>query len=149
LLRFLSRHTSNDNAEDCIQHSFERLAILDATGRARIVSPMAYLRRAVGNVLRDQHRQAARRETLSFASDEAADLHGPDPIAALETRDMLKRLEAAMLRLKPLTREVFLAHRIDGYTYSEIAQRTGLSARQVERHISKAIAHIDRTFGRH
>ena len=38
----------------------------------------------------------------------------------------------------------FLAHRIDGYGYAEIAHRTGLSIKTVEKHMSRAIAALDR-----
>jgi RNA polymerase sigma-70 factor (ECF subfamily) len=44
-----------------------------------------------------------------------------------------------MMALKPLTREIFLACRLDGYSYAEIAQRTGLSVRGVEKQMSRAI----------
>ena len=57
---------------------------------------------------------------------------------------MLRRLERAMLRLRPKTREIFLAHRLDGYSYTEIAARTGLSVKGVEKQMSKAIAQLDR-----
>ncbi len=68
-----------------------------------------------------------------------------DPVAALEARDRLARIEEAVLRLKPLTREIFLACRLDGYSYAEIAERTGLSVRGVEKQMSRAI----RQLGRH
>lgn len=57
---------------------------------------------------------------------------------------MLGRLEAAMRRLNPRTREIFLAKRLDGMSYAEIARRTGLSVRRVERHMTKALVAIDR-----
>jgi RNA polymerase sigma-70 factor (ECF subfamily) len=71
------------------------------------------------------------------------------PFAELEHRDTLRRLEAAMLRLKPKTREIFLAKRLDGMSYAEIAERTGLSVKGVEKHMSKAIAMLDRAMERH
>ena len=49
-----------------------------------------------------------------------------------------------MLRLSPKTRQIFLAKRLDGMSYAEIARRTGLSVKRVERHIAKALATIDR-----
>jgi RNA polymerase sigma-70 factor (ECF subfamily) len=52
-----------------------------------------------------------------------------------------------MLRLRPLTREIFMAHRLDGYTYREIAARTGLSVKRVEKHMSRAIAQLDEILG--
>jgi RNA polymerase sigma-70 factor (ECF subfamily) len=68
---------------------------------------------------------------------------GDDLQAQLEARDILGRLEAAMLRLAPKTRKVFVARRIDGYSYKEIAARTGLSVKRVEKHMTRAIAQLD------
>ena len=71
-----------------------------------------------------------------------------DQVALLESRDTLRRLEQAIARLKPRTREIFLAHRIHGFTYAQIAERTGLSVKGVEKQMSKAIAKIDRLLDR-
>ena len=56
----------------------------------------------------------------------------PDP-------DFLRRIEEAMLNIPKLQREIFMAHRLDNMSYDEIARRTGLTARQVEGHMTKAI----------
>ena len=61
-----------------------------------------------------------------------------------QQQKLLKRMEAIMLRLPRTTREIFLAHRLDDMPYEEIARRTGLSVRQVERHMAKAIYKIAR-----
>ena len=52
---------------------------------------------------------------------------------------LLRRLEEAMLNIPKLQREIFMAHRLDNMPYDEIARRTGLTVRQVERHIARAI----------
>ena len=57
---------------------------------------------------------------------------------------MLNRLEAAILRLSPRTRDIFVAHRVHGMSYAEIAERTGLSRKRVEKHMAKAIVQIGR-----
>lgn len=57
----------------------------------------------------------------------------------IATAEELARMEAALLTLPRLTREVFLAHRIDDLSYAEIAEITGLSARQVERRMADAL----------
>jgi RNA polymerase sigma-70 factor (ECF subfamily) len=67
-----------------------------------------------------------------------ADDPNPDP-------ELLKKLERAMLKLPRPTREIFLAHRLDDMSYQEIADRTGLSVREVERHMARAICAIDRS----
>ncbi|WP_419808602.1 sigma factor-like helix-turn-helix DNA-binding protein [Sphingomonas sp.] len=56
----------------------------------------------------------------------------------------LARLERAMRALPRTTREIFLARRLDDYSYAKIAQITGLSVRQVERHMVKAIRQLGR-----
>ena len=56
----------------------------------------------------------------------------PDP-------DLLRRVEEAMLNIPKLQREIFMAHRLDNMSYEEIARRTGLTVRQVERHMARAI----------
>ena len=61
---------------------------------------------------------------------------------------MLSRVEAAMLQLKPRTREIFMACRVDGLSYAEISKRTGLSFKVIEKEMARALAHLHRTFGR-
>lgn len=58
--------------------------------------------------------------------------------------ELLNRIEQAMLTLTPKTREIFIAHRVHGLSYQQIAERTGLSVRRVERHIASALYGIDR-----
>jgi RNA polymerase sigma-70 factor (ECF subfamily) len=62
----------------------------------------------------------------------AAMSDSPDP-------DLLRRIEAAMMNLPRKQREIFMAHRVHNMSYREIAERTGLSARQVERHLARAL----------
>lgn len=144
LLRFFRRRAPEQRAEDLVQQTFLRFASLGDEAIASIRNHEAYIRRTADNLLRDEFRTAVRRPSYLHVPAEGACLAAPDQIAALEARDMLNRLEAAMLRLKPKTREIFLAHRIDGCTYAEIAMRTGLSIKGVEKHMSRAIAHLDR-----
>ena len=58
--------------------------------------------------------------------------------------ELLQRMEQAILKLPPKTRDIFIAHRVHGLSYGEIAARTGLSIRQVQQHMAKAILGIDR-----
>jgi len=144
LVRFLRRRGRGDEAHDLVQRVFCRLAGLSAQEQQEIIAPAAYLRRATGNMLRDTARESQRRSAALHISDGETALRAPDPLALLEARDRLRRLETALERLKPRTREIFLAHRIDGYSYAEIAARTGLSIKTVEMHMTRAIAYLAR-----
>lgn len=58
--------------------------------------------------------------------------------------EMLELMEAAILALPRLTREAFLAHRLDDLSYGEIATITGVSTRRIEREIARALIALDR-----
>ncbi len=149
LLRFLSRRTASaEDASDLLQETFSRLVRLGGARPLRLDRPEAYLRRVAGNLLFDRARSAARSSAHLHVLWEEAGLAAPDQHALLQSRDALQRLEKAMQRLKPRTREIFLAHRIDGLSYAEIADLTGLTVKGVEKQMSKAIAYIDRAMDR-
>jgi RNA polymerase sigma-70 factor (ECF subfamily) len=144
LLRFFLRRGQGDEASDLVQESFTRL--VDAGGRSagEIERPEAYLSRIATNLLRNRAKVALRRSLAAHIPVDDVPLCGHDPVAALEARDQLERLQDALARLSPKTRDIFLAHRLDGMTYKDIATQTGLSIKGVEWHMSKAIAHLDR-----
>jgi len=149
LLRSLARRTSSrEDARDLVHEIFCRIARLRAAGALRLDRPQAYLSRMATNLLRDRAKQAMRQTTGSHVPADETRLAGPDQQGLLESRDMLARVEAAMLKLRPKTREIFMAHRIDGLSYAEIAERTGLSIKGVEKQMSKAIAQLDRLLDR-
>jgi RNA polymerase sigma-70 factor (ECF subfamily) len=144
----LARATGcRDSARDLAHETFLRLMQMPPAALARIERPDAYLRKIATNLLRDWGRAravAARAHgTLEVLGDPIV-----DQIAVLESRETLRRLELAMTKLKPKTREIFLAHRIEGLSYAEISVRTGLSVKGVEKQMSKAIAMIDRMLDR-
>lgn len=58
--------------------------------------------------------------------------------------ESLKRLEIAVSRLPRATREIFLAHCVDEMSYQEIADCRGLSVREVERHVARAICRLSK-----
>jgi RNA polymerase sigma-70 factor (ECF subfamily) len=149
LVRLVARRTGNrDEAWDLVQDVFVRLARLGEGSAGLIERPRAYARRVAGNLVRDQAKSASRRSAaLQLVADEGT-LAGPDPIRHLESRDLLRRIESAMLKLRPKTREIFMAHRVEGLTYAEIAERTGLSVKGVEKQMSKALRQLDRLIGR-
>lgn len=144
LLRFFTRHGARQDAADLVQESFVRLAGARAKRRTPIERPEAYLSTIASNLLRDRARIAACRSVAHHIPVDEVPLAGNDPIAALEARDQLERVQATLARLSPKTRSVFLAHRRDGISYKDIANREGLSEKAVQRRMSKAIAHIER-----
>jgi len=144
LVRFFARRAPGTDASDLMHDAFLRLAARDQIGGPIVERPAAYLSRIATNLLRNLQKQRERRGADRHISLEEARLASADPVRALEARDMLGRIEAALARLPERTRDIYLAHRIDGYSYAEIATLTGLSVKGVEWQMSKAIAHLDR-----
>lgn len=62
----------------------------------------------------------------------------PSAEAVLLSRERLQRLSVCLGRLNDKTRAIFLAHRVDGMSYQQIAREHGLSVSSVEKHIAKA-----------
>jgi DNA-directed RNA polymerase specialized sigma24 family protein len=57
---------------------------------------------------------------------------------------LARRYHATIACLEPLTTAIFLAHRIDGAAYDVIAERHGVLADEVTRHIATALCVLDR-----
>lgn len=149
LTRYFTRNRASvADAEDLTQEAFLRLTKAGQSGE-EIARPAAYLRQIGRNLMRDHVDAPTHRKEV--AAPELVDnaISETNELGRLEARDKLRRVQVALQRLKPKTREIFLAHRLDGMTYSEIAERTGLSVKGVEKQMSKAIAEIGRVVDRH
>lgn len=144
MVRQIARSAGAQDAEDVLHDSFVRLANAQADRGQEIEHPAAYLEAITTNQLRNRAKSALQRALASSVPVEDAGLAGPDMLAGLEARDMIQRIQQALMRLAPKTREIFLAHRVDGHSYRDIADSMGLSVKGVEWHMTKAIAHLDR-----
>ncbi|MGK6321380.1 RNA polymerase sigma factor [Sphingomonas sp. DT-204] len=147
LLRLFVRRAGPQDAADLVQETFIRFASARADRDVHPASPERYLSRIAGNLLRDKAKSAPERAANFAMSHEDAGLMAPDQIETLEARDMLNRVEAAMLRLKPMTREIFIAAKFHGLSLAEIAEQTGLTVKGVEKHMTKAYAQLHRLLG--
>jgi len=145
----LRRTAEREDAADLLQETFLRL-IKMASVDALPIRPEAYLQRIASNLLRDRARRSiSRADDLHEPLDEQSLADGrPGPGTVLEIQDLVNQYEAALAKLRPKTREIFLLHRRDGLTYVQIAAEAGLSVSGVEKHMMKAIAHVDRVLGR-
>lgn len=84
--------------------------------------------------LRERARRALERSLAS----------APPPTDKPPDAELFARLEAALPTLPRRRREIFLAVRLDAMSYAEIAQRTGLSAKRVEREFARALLQLYR-----
>lgn len=83
-------------------------------------------------------RERARRALQTALEADAPPQDGPPP------PEYLARLEAALRTLPQRRRAIFLAVSRDGLSYAEVADRTGLSCKRVEREVARALVQLHR-----
>ena len=145
LLRLFARcRISQDDARDLTHEAFLKLSMSEALKTGVIAHTEAYLRTIARNLVRNQAKASLRRGDAAAADCAELPASAPCEVSRLEARDSLNRLEAVIRAMKPRTREIFMAHRLDGMSYTEIACATGLSVSGVEKHMIKALSLINR-----
>lgn len=142
LARYLRRRAPRQDIGDLVQECFRRLAAKRSNTIALIEEPGAFLVRTARNLLTDRARTDQARQQSHHHSFDDSDVAGPDPHAALEARETLRRIERAITKLKPQTGSIFVMHRFDGLSYEEIAEAKGITVKGVEWHIAQAMIAI-------
>ena len=140
-IRFLRRRLRGTaEPADVAQEAYIRM--LQYEGSRHLRSPYSMLLRIALNVAQDMNRSNRVRRVLQHRHlDEMEIASGaPTPEKALSIAEDLDRALAAIERLPPRCRQVFLLHRRQHLSYSEIAVECGISVKMVEKHISSALA---------
>lgn len=144
LRRFVRARVANrQDAEDVIQEAY--LRVLRYSAEHAVEDRERLLFTAAKNLAVDsRRRQRAREKTaadcvvIAISADD-----WPSSDEVIDARQRLRRVEAAIALLPPRCREVFLMHRLDGMSYSQIARSRGISVSAVEKHIARACLLID------
>lgn len=137
----LRRGRTHHEADDLIQEAFLKMQEYCRRG-GQVQRPEGFLVRTVLrlaiNARRDEHRELYTTdevEELTFVLDT-----NPTPDEVLAGEECLKRMSRALESVSRRTRDIFFMHRVDGYSYVQIAQRTGLSISSIEKQIASALA---------
>jgi RNA polymerase sigma factor (sigma-70 family) len=144
LKKFLRRRgKSSEDADDLVQEAFLRLHVFMEGGH-RVQRPEAFLARTALNLVVDQRRRDRSQCRDRFEPESIEDLPlmdlGPTPEEILLAERRLMQIRDVLDRkVSVQTREVFFLHRLEGFTYDEIAARMNITVRMVERHIARAI----------
>lgn len=141
LKAFLARRVGDDDAQDIAQEAMVRL-MRYRMQPAEQLRPLMY--RIALNVLNDRGRRDSTRQAsahvsldqdfMSLASSE------PSHDQRIAHEQELVLVRAAILQLPERCRQVYLLNRIDGLSYSQIANHCGISVKAVEKHIGKALS---------
>ncbi|MEO6279854.1 RNA polymerase sigma factor [Roseateles sp.] len=132
----MRRGRTRHDADDLVQEAWLRLACYER--EHAVDEPEAFLMRTALNLSIDNYRASCNLGQQVLIDDiEIADAM-PTAEAVLLAREQIARLSVGLAELDPKTRRIFLAHRVDGQSYPEIARENGLSVSAVEKHIAKA-----------
>lgn len=140
LVRVLQlRLGSYEDAREVAQEAYARLLNLDG---GRVISyHRAYLFRIAHNLVTDILRRRAYVETPDHDVLDA----WPDPTAnpegAAHAAQVVERLPALLAELPPKCGEAFRLVRIEQLSFSEAAERMGLTERMIRIHVARALAH--------
>lgn len=132
------RGRSHDETDDLIQEAFLRLHVYCRDHAIRNTGGFLY--RTALNIAFDRRRRDRVTAVVSGALDELPLVDPyplPDEVCAGQER--LQRMKAGLEAMSPRRREVFILNRIEGYSFSQIAERLGITLSMVEKHAAKAI----------
>ncbi len=150
LISFFRRRCKNlAQAEDLAQDVIVRTLVRQW---ASLDEAKGYVFRTAANLWCDQtRRQSAFGNTeLRWDDNIVQGISGGIPIErVLLSEEELHRVGAALLRLGERTRDIFVLNRLEQMKNSEIAAMFGISESAVEKHMSKALAHLARHCGDH
>lgn len=144
LRRFVrGRVATREDAEDVIQEAY--LRVLRYSADHAVESQERLLFSAAKNLAVDSRRRrfVRTRTATDYAVLEACAQTWPDAHEVVYASQRLNKVETAVAQLPPRCREVFLIHRLDGLSYSQIAVQLGISVSAVEKHMARACLLLD------
>jgi RNA polymerase sigma-70 factor (ECF subfamily) len=134
------RGNTREDAEDLVQEAFLRLELYCREGH-KVLQPEAFLMRTAINLsvsrYRHDQRSPVRSQTVPLQLIGLADASPDEVFQAEERLEHIRRVLDAVSRR---TRDIFLLHRIGGFSYAEIAQQMAISVSAVEKHVASAAA---------
>lgn len=149
LRRFLVARLGNEaDADDVVQDTFVKLQ--QSLQSEVVENPKALAfsiaRNLSVDLIRKNSRAKAREAAYSETKVDRAgeDLVDPTPNAEQDVagREQMERLMSAIEDLSPKVRRAFVLHKIEGYSYAEVAGIMGLSKSTVEKHMIKALRRL-------
>jgi RNA polymerase sigma-70 factor, ECF subfamily len=132
-----------DLVQDAVLRTLRRMETFDFRGRETLG---AYLRTAVLNHIRDEHRRVQRRGVAEPLSEDITDA-GPSVIDQTIGRQAHERYRAALARLEPGDRELVVAHVELDYSHEQLACMTGRSRNAARMALRRAIQRLAELMG--
>jgi RNA polymerase sigma factor (sigma-70 family) len=140
LHRYLRRFTSGaEDIEDLVQETYVRIYAIE--DRDAVESPRALLFRIAHNLAIERSRRQVARATDSVGDFDAlnVDTSEAPPDEQIDARRRFESFCAAVDRLPPLCRRVFVLRKVYKLSHTEIAEVLGVSHSTIEKHVAKGL----------
>ncbi|WP_177192373.1 RNA polymerase sigma factor [Chitinophaga arvensicola] len=137
---FLKKTRSEEDARDLLQTTFLKLwqyrhSLNEAYSLDQHLFNIAY------TVFVDALRKEQKAQRIGdMLSREAAETTPADH------RELDDRLHNLLEQLPPERKKAFILHRLEGYSYKEVASQLSISVKAVDNHISRALKHLKKYF---
>lgn len=129
---------TSDLVQDAVLRTLRQSGTLDLRSRRALA---AYLREAVQNRIRDEHRRIGRRGVHDALADNLAD-RAPSPFDRVLTHEQDARYRAALAQLNPRDRELIVAHVELDYTHAQLGCTIGRSPNAARMALERAIRRL-------
>ncbi|OSZ08320.1 RNA polymerase subunit sigma [Klebsiella variicola] len=133
------RLQSTFDADDIAQDTF--LRVMGSETLSTIRDPRSFLCSIAKRVMVDRFRRNALEkaylEMLALMPEKLV----PSPEERESQLETLQLIDAMLDGLSGKTREAFLLSQLEGLTYSDIAQKLGVSASSVKKYVARAVEH--------
>lgn len=133
----MRRGRTAHDADDLVQEAWLRLACYER--KERVEQPEAFLMRVATNLSTDWYRSRAHHGEEVMLDHVVLIDAAPSTEAVVLAREQSAHLSVCVGRLDRKTRDILLAHRLEGLSHREIARRHRTSVSSVEKHIAKAL----------
>jgi RNA polymerase sigma factor (sigma-70 family) len=140
LHRYLQRFTSGaEDVEDLVQETYVRMYAL--RDYRKIESPRALLFRIAHNMAVERARRQSTQATDSVADLDLLNVYSTEAPAdeQIDARQKFESFCAAVDRLPPLCRRVFVLRKVYRLSHDEIAEVLGVSHSTIEKHVAKGL----------
>jgi len=140
LHRYLRKFTSGaEDVEDLVQETYVRMYAL--RDFREIESPQALLFRIAHNTAVERARRRAAQTTDSVGDFDSLNVYSTEAPAdeQIDARLRFESFCAAVDRLPPLCRRVFVLRKVYRLSHDEIAEVLGVSHSTIEKHVAKGL----------